>query len=112
MYLMDGRKVEVPSQRLFRDMHVMAIPGQGDYEAYPNRDSVSYIDIYGLQGIQTMYRGTLRNMGWCDCLYNFGKLGLLALDEFDQLRAQVRPVAGRDRQEARDPEGVLPDPES
>jgi hypothetical protein len=22
-------------------------------------------------------------MGWCDCLYNFGKLGLLALDEFD-----------------------------
>ena len=82
MYLMDGRKVEVPSHRLFRDMHILAIPGQGDYEAYPNRDSISYIDVYGLQGIQTIYRGTLRNMGWCDCLYNFGRLCLLSLDEF------------------------------
>jgi len=83
MYLMDGRKVEIPSHRLFRDMHILAVPDQGDYEAYPNRDSISYIDVYGLQGIQTMYRGTLRNMGWCDCLFNFGKLGLLSLDEID-----------------------------
>jgi saccharopine dehydrogenase-like NADP-dependent oxidoreductase len=82
-YLLDGRKVEVPAHRLFRDMHILAVEGQGDYEAYPNRDSISYIEVYGLQGIQTMYRGTLRNMGWCDCLYNFGKLGLLSLDEVD-----------------------------
>jgi len=82
-YLLDGRKVEVPSHRLFRDMHILSVEGQGDYEAYPNRDSISYIDVYGLQGIQTMYRGTLRNTGWCDCLFNFGKLGLLSLDEVD-----------------------------
>jgi saccharopine dehydrogenase (NADP+, L-glutamate forming) len=82
-YLLDGRKVEVPSHRLFRDMHILAVEGQGDYEAYPNRDSISYIDVYGLQGIQTMYRGTLRNMGWCDCLFNYGKLGLLSLDEME-----------------------------
>jgi saccharopine dehydrogenase (NADP+, L-glutamate forming) len=30
-----------------------------------------------------MYRGTLRNPGWCDCLFNFGKLGLLSLDEIE-----------------------------
>ncbi len=83
MYRMDGFNVEVPSHHLFHDMHILSIPGQGDYEAYPNRDSISYIDVYGLQGIQTIYRGTLRNMGWCDCLYNFGKLGLLSLDEID-----------------------------
>lgn len=82
-YLADGRRVEVPSHRLFRDMHVLQVEGQGDYEAYPNRDSISYIDVYGLQGIQTMFRGTLRNMGWCDCLYNYGRLGLLSLDEVD-----------------------------
>jgi saccharopine dehydrogenase (NADP+, L-glutamate forming) len=80
-YILDGRKVEVPSHRLFRDMHVLAVEGQGDYEAYPNRDSISYIDVYGLQGIQTIFRGTLRNMGWCDCLFNFAKLGLLSLDD-------------------------------
>jgi saccharopine dehydrogenase-like NADP-dependent oxidoreductase len=83
LYLQDGRKVEIPSHRLFRDMHVLAVEKQGDYEAYPNRDSISYIDVYGLQGIQTMFRGTLRNMGWCDTLFNIGKLGLLSLDEVD-----------------------------
>jgi hypothetical protein len=62
-------------------MHVLAIDGLGDFEAYPNRDSVSYVDIYGLHGIGTMYRGTLRNMGWCDCLFNYGRLGLLSLEE-------------------------------
>jgi saccharopine dehydrogenase (NADP+, L-glutamate forming) len=82
-YILDGRKVEIPSHRLFRDMHVLAVEGQGDYEAYPNRDSISYIDVYGLQGIQTIFRGTLRNMGWCDCLFNFAKLGLLSLDDVD-----------------------------
>ena len=83
VYLQDGRKVETPSHRLFRDMHLLAVDDQGDYEAYPNRDSISYIDVYGLQGIQTMFRGTLRNMGWCDTLFNIGKLGLLSLDEAD-----------------------------
>lgn len=82
-YLLDGRHVTVPSERLFRDMHVLQVEGHGDYEAYPNRDSISYIDIYGLQGIQTMFRGTLRNMGWCDTLFNIGRLGLLSLDELD-----------------------------
>ncbi len=82
-YLLEGRKVEVPPQRLFRDMHILPVEGQGDYEAYPNRDSISYIEVYGLQGVQTMYRGTLRNTGWCDCMYNFGKLGLLSLDEVE-----------------------------
>lgn len=81
LYLLDGRRIEVPSDRLFRDMHILPIEGLGDFEAYPNRDSISYIDIYGLAGIQTMYRGTLRNMGWCDCLFNFGELGLLSLEE-------------------------------
>ena len=83
VYLQDGRKVETPSHRLFRDMHILAVEGQGDYEAYPNRDSISYIDVYGLQGIQTMFRGTLRNMGWCDTLFSIGRLGLLSLDEVD-----------------------------
>jgi saccharopine dehydrogenase (NADP+, L-glutamate forming)/spermidine synthase len=82
-YLLGGRKVEVASERLFRDMHILQVEGQGDYEAYPNRDSLGYIDVYGLEGIQTMYRGTLRNMGWCDTMYNFGRLGLLSLDEVD-----------------------------
>jgi saccharopine dehydrogenase-like NADP-dependent oxidoreductase len=82
-YLANGRKVEVAPARLFRDMHVLQVEGFGDFEAYPNRDSLGYQDVYGLQDVQTLFRGTLRNMGWCDCLYNYRKLGLLELDEVD-----------------------------
>jgi saccharopine dehydrogenase-like NADP-dependent oxidoreductase len=82
-YLLDGRRIDVPGERLFRDMHVLQVEGQGDYEAYPNRDSLGYIEIYGLEGIRTMYRGTLRNMGWCDTVYSIGQLGLLSTDEVD-----------------------------
>jgi saccharopine dehydrogenase-like NADP-dependent oxidoreductase len=80
-YLLDGRRVEIPPERLFRDMHLRYVEGAGDFEAYPNRDSISYIDVYGLKGIKTMFRGTLRNMGWCDTMYNFRQLGLLDLEE-------------------------------
>jgi saccharopine dehydrogenase-like NADP-dependent oxidoreductase len=82
-YLLDGRKVEIPNAMLFRDMHLLRVEGFGEFEAYPNRDSVSYIEVYGLQGIETLYRGTLRNMGWCDCLHNYNRLGLLSLDEVE-----------------------------
>ena len=61
----------------------LQVPGFGDFEAYPNRDSISYQGVYGLEGIATLIRGTLRNMGWCDCIYNYRTQGLLDLDEFE-----------------------------
>lgn len=82
-YLMDGRKVVIPNAMLFRDVHVLRVEDFGEFEAYPNRDSISYVDIYGLQGIKTLFRGTLRNMGWCDTLHNINRLGLLSLDEIE-----------------------------
>jgi saccharopine dehydrogenase (NADP+, L-glutamate forming) len=82
-YLKRGRTVLVQPERLFRDMHVLQVEDCGDYEAYPNRDSISYRDVYGLEDIGTLYRGTLRNIGWCDCMFHFRKLGLLELEELD-----------------------------
>jgi len=82
-YLEGGRTVEVASERLFRDMRILQVPGFADFEAYPNRDSISYREVYGLDGIQTLFRGTLRHMGWCDCLYHYRQQGLLDVDEFD-----------------------------
>ncbi|MFH1845009.1 MAG: saccharopine dehydrogenase C-terminal domain-containing protein [bacterium] len=82
-YLQGGRKVEVEPSRLFRDMHILQVEDFGDFEAYPNRDSISYQSVYGLEGIPTLFRGTLRNMGWCDTIYNFRRLGLMELDEVD-----------------------------
>ncbi len=81
LFLQDGKKVQIPSEDLFATCHIENISGIGDFEGYPNRNSLQYIDIYGLQGIQTMLRGTLRYPGWCKTLYNLGKLNLLQLEK-------------------------------
>ena len=70
--------MKVPPGRLFRDMHLLHVPGAGDFEAYPNRDSLVYLEAYGLgDEVRTVFRGTLRNIGWCDTLHDFVQIGLL-----------------------------------
>jgi saccharopine dehydrogenase (NADP+, L-glutamate forming) len=80
-FLKDGKEVLIPGEELFNNCHKETIPGLGTFEGYPNRDSLQYIDIYGLHGIQTMLRGTLRYPGWCETMYAISKLGLLDLTE-------------------------------
>jgi saccharopine dehydrogenase (NADP+, L-glutamate forming)/spermidine synthase len=81
LYQKDGQRIQIPSEELFNSCHIEHIPELGDFEGYPNRDSLQYIDIYGLQGVQTMLRGTLRYPGWCKTMYNIGQLGLFELEE-------------------------------
>ncbi len=77
-YWRDNHIVEVPPERLFRDMHLLQVPGAGDFEAYPNRDSLEYRDVYNLgEEVRTVFRGTLRYIGWCNTMYNFVKIGML-----------------------------------
>ena len=86
-YREDGHIVRVPGSELFRDIHLVRVAGAGDFEAYPNRDSLEYESIYGLGGgLQTLFRGTLRSVGWCDTMHNFGCLGLLS--------SESRPAKG------------------
>lgn len=77
-YWRDNHIVEVEPERLFRDMRLLKVPGAGDYEAYPNRDSMMYKDIYKLGGeVRSVFRGTLRYVGWCNSMYHFVNLGML-----------------------------------
>ncbi len=77
-YWRDNHVVEVPPERLFRDMRLLHVPEAGDFEAYPNRDSLKYKDIYGLgREVLSVFRGTLRYVGWCNSMYHFVKIGLL-----------------------------------
>jgi saccharopine dehydrogenase-like NADP-dependent oxidoreductase len=84
-YLEHGHVVEVPNARLFATHFVLDVPGLGDLEAYPNRDSLPYIDIYGIPETDTMYRGTLRNLGWCDVLQKLNTLGYFDLENHPDL---------------------------
>ncbi len=82
-YLEDGEVVEIEGKDLFDNFWTLEVPGAGMFEGYPNRDSLSYIDVYGLEGINTMFRGTLRNLGWCSTLKKMVDLGLVR-EEIDE----------------------------
>lgn len=77
VYLRDGRKITVEPVNLFRDRFTYSMAGFEELEVYPNRDSISYIDIYGIPEVTTMYRGTLRYKGWCEALDAMKQLNLL-----------------------------------
>ncbi len=54
----------IPYSQIFSRLDAIEIPGSGNFEGYPNRDSLSYRSIYGLEAIPTFYRGTLRRIGF------------------------------------------------
>jgi len=83
-WLEDGREVNVPGEQLFENYYIQDVPEIGSFENYPNRNSVPYKDIYGLNHAQTVYRGTFRMTGWCETMRRVVALGWLG----DQ------PVAG------------------
>jgi saccharopine dehydrogenase (NADP+, L-glutamate forming) len=66
----------LPHSRLFASPWKVSVNGSGSYEAYPNRDSLSYIELYGLQGVQTFIRGTLRKKGFMEAWHTLVQLGL------------------------------------
>lgn len=76
-FLKDGRIVDIPAADLFARPEVIGIPGLGDFEGYPNRDSVQYKEAYGIPEARTVFRGTLRYPGWCETLRKMVELGLL-----------------------------------
>jgi saccharopine dehydrogenase (NADP+, L-glutamate forming) len=82
-YLKKGKKVTVDPVNLFRDRFIYHIQETGDLEVYPNRDSISYINIYGIQETSTIYRGTFRFPGWCETLDAMKQLNMLDLEVID-----------------------------
>jgi len=74
-YLLDEKVKEVPYKELFSHTEKISVSGMDALEGYPNRDSLSYISLYGLDGISTMLRGTLRYEGFCRAWNVFVQLG-------------------------------------
>lgn len=77
-YLRDGTVVNIPSADLFASYYLTDIEGIGKLEVYPNRDSLPYIELYGIPETNTMFRGTLRYPGWCPTWKKFFDCGLLS----------------------------------
>ncbi|TLP82634.1 saccharopine dehydrogenase family protein [Maribacter sp. ACAM166] len=75
-FLQEGTYKYIPYHRLFRRTEFFKIEGYGRFEGYANRDSLGYREAYGLQDALTIYRGTMRRVGFSKAWNMFIQLGV------------------------------------
>lgn len=75
-FIQEGKYKYIPYNRLFRRTEFLEVEGYGKFEAYANRDSLSYRSVYGLDNIPTLYRGTIRRVGYSKAWNSFITLGM------------------------------------
>lgn len=75
-FIQEGNYKYIPYHRLFRRTEFLEVDGYGRFEAYANRDSLKYQSAYGLDKIKTLYRGTMRRVGFSRAWNVFVQLGM------------------------------------
>ena len=75
-YVKDEKLKIVPYNRVFRETHLVDVPGLGKFESYPNRDSIKYRRIYNIPQIPNVFRGSLRKIGFCKAWNALVQIGL------------------------------------
>lgn len=75
-FIQEGTYKYIPYHKLFRRTEFLDIDGYGKFEVYANRDSLKYREIYGLTDILTLYRGTMRRVGFSKAWNMFVLLGM------------------------------------
>lgn len=74
-FIQEGTYKYIPYYKVFRRTEIIEIEHYGRFEGYANRDSLKYRSLYGLDDIATIYRGTLRRVGFCRAWDVFVQLG-------------------------------------
>jgi len=75
-FLQEGTYKYIPYHRLFRRTEFLDVDDYGRFEAYANRDSLKYQEAYGLGNAKTLYRGTMRRVGFSRAWQMFVLLGM------------------------------------
>lgn len=75
-FIQEGTYKYIPYSALFRRTEFLEVEGYGKFEAYSNRDSLKYKSIYGLDNVLTLYRGTIRRVGFSKAWNMFVQLGM------------------------------------
>jgi saccharopine dehydrogenase (NADP+, L-glutamate forming) len=75
-FIRNGRYKYIPYHQLFKRTEKTSVLDFGEFEIYPNRDSLSYRETYGLEDIPTIFRGTMRRPGYCAAWNVFVQLGM------------------------------------
>jgi saccharopine dehydrogenase-like NADP-dependent oxidoreductase len=76
MFIQENTYKYIPYHKLFRRTEFLDIDGYGKFEGYANRDSLKYRSLYNLENIPTMYRGTIRKVGFSRAWNVFIQLGM------------------------------------
>jgi saccharopine dehydrogenase-like NADP-dependent oxidoreductase len=71
----NGKYKYIPYHKLFERTERINVKGLGEFEVYANRDSLKYREIYGLENVDTMFRGTIRRPGFSRAWNVFVQLG-------------------------------------
>ncbi len=75
-FIQEGTYKYIPYHKLFRRTEFLEVEGYGRFEGYANRDSLKYRSVYGLDDILTLYRGTIRRVGYSRAWNTFVQLGM------------------------------------
>lgn len=75
-FIQEGKYKYIPYNRLFRRTEFIEVEGYGKFEVYANRNSLKYQSVYGLEDILTLYRGTIRKVGFSKAWNMFVHLGM------------------------------------
>jgi len=84
-YLKNGKLKEISYYDVFKNLESVSIPNYGDFESYPNRDSLHYKEKYNLDGVQTLVRGTLRKKGFSPAWDFLVNIGFTSYDESQKI---------------------------
>ena len=76
-FIQEGAYKYIPYCNLFRRTEFLEVEGYGRFEAYSNRDSLKYRSVYGLDDVLTLYRGTIRRVGFSKAWNMFVQLGMI-----------------------------------
>ena len=75
-FIQEGTYKYIPYHKLFRRTEFLDVEGYGKFEVYANRDSLKYREAYGLENVLTLYRGTMRRVGFSKAWNMFVQLGM------------------------------------
>jgi len=75
-FIQEGTYKYIPYHKLFRRTEFLDVENYGKFEAYANRDSLKYREAYGLENVLTLYRGTMRRVGFSKAWNMFVELGM------------------------------------
>jgi len=77
-YLREGKEVYIPGDSLMEHYSFKQFANMGWFEEHPNGNSLPYINLYELEGVREIYRGTIRYVGWCETMRKLVLLGLFS----------------------------------